>query len=347
LEGQAVTDFPIVAGFEDAWRPPIRLRRRTPETVLQGAGGSSTRARLLRLVNRAPEVMVKVTGRTRDPGHLLAHLDYITRRGDLEAEDRDGVILTGRDDVRVLALDWSAAAMSDPRWRANSSVSLSIVLSMPAATDPVAMRDAARSFARETFGDQFDYAFVLHTDADHPHVHLAVRALGDDGRRLNPKKADLAAWRERFALALRERGVEAEATPRRARGVTRKPERASVRRIGDRHAAGCGPMADVRRGAYSDAARAAFQGESAATPWEAQLLRRQARVRDLYLAQARLLKTSAEPHDRALGQAVEAFVRDMPLPDSQRLALARQLRAANRAMVPERSEEASGRDRSR
>ena len=342
-----MSDFQTVAGFEDVWRPPVRPRRRTPEAVLQSAGGSATRARLVRLVNRAPEVMVKITGRTRDPGHLLAHLDYITRHGDLEAEDRDGMILSGRDEVRALALDWGAAAMSDPRWRANSPVSLSIVLSMPAATDAVAMRDAARTFAYETFGDRFDYAFVLHTDTGHPHVHLAVRALGDDGRRLNPKKADLAAWREGFARALCDRGVEAEATPRRARGVTRKPERTAVRRIGDRHAAGSGPMADVRRGAYHEASRAAFQGESAATPWEMQMLRRQTRVRGFYLAQAALLKVSAEPADRALGQAVENFVRDMPAPDSQRLALARQLRAANRALAPERSEAGGGKDRSR
>lgn len=342
-----MSDFRTVAGFEDAWRPPVRPRRRTPETVLRAGGGAAVRARLVRLVNRAPEVMVKVTGRTRDPGHLFAHLDYITRHGDLQAEDRDGAVMNGRDELRALALDWSAAAMSDPRWRANSPVSLSIVLSMPAATDAAAMRDGARRFAWETFGDRFDYVFVLHTDTAHPHVHLAVRALGDDGRRLNPKKADLAAWREGFARALRERGVEAEATPRRARGVTRKPERTAVRRIGERHAAGRGRMAEVRRGAYREAARAAFQGESAATPWEAKMLARQARVRDLYLAQARLLKMSAEPDDRALGQAVEDFVRDMPAPDSQRLALARELRAANRALATERSLDGSGKQRSR
>lgn len=342
-----MSDFQTVSGFEDVWRAPVRLRRRTPEEVLGGGGASAVRARLVRLVNRAPEVMVKVTGRTRDPGHLLAHLDYITRHGELEAEDRDGVILAGRDEMRALALDWSVAAMSDPRWRAKSPVSLSIVLSMPAATDAVAMRDAARSFARETFGDRFDYAFVLHTDTGHPHVHLAVRVLGDDGRRLSPKKADLAAWREGFARALRDRGVEAEATPRRARGVTRKPERAPVRKIGERHAAGRGPMAEVRRGAYRDAARAAFQGDSSPTPWEVQMVRRQARVRDLYLAQAGLLKTSPDAADRALGQAVETFVRTMPAADSQRLALARELREANRALAPERTDEGGGKERSR
>jgi hypothetical protein len=35
--------------------------------------------------------------------------------------------------------------------------------------------------------------------------------------RLNPRKADLQRWRERFAHELRERGVEAEATRRASR----------------------------------------------------------------------------------------------------------------------------------
>jgi hypothetical protein len=291
--------------------------------------------------------MVKVTGRTRDPGHLLAHLHYITRHGDLPAEDRDGAVLDGREEVRALALDWSAAAMTDPRWRANAPVSLSIVLSMPAATDAVAMRDAARSFAAETFGDRFDYVFVLHTDTDHPHVHLAVRVLGDDGRRLNPKKADLAAWREEFARALRDRGVDAEATPRRARGVTRKPERSAVRKIGERNAAGRGPMADVRQGAYRDAARAAFQDGAAPTSWEVHTLRRQGQVRDLYLAQAALLMTSADEADRNLGRAIERFVNTMPAPDTQRLALARELREANQALQPVRPADRDREARSR
>jgi hypothetical protein len=209
---------------------------------------------------------------------------------------------------------------------------------------------AVSDYLRTTFtGAPREQFRVLFLDRRHHLIalHLAVRALGDDGRRLNPKKADLAAWREGFARALRDRGVEAEATPRRARGVTRKPERAPVRKIGERHAAGRGPMAEVRRGAYRDAAGAAFQGGTAPTPWEAQMLRRQAQVRALYLAQAGLLKASADAADRALGLAVESFVRDMPAPDTQRLALARELREANRAFAPERSDEGGGRERSR
>lgn len=322
-------DFRTVPGFEDVWRSPAGPRQVRPRAVLAPRRADMAVAhRLARVAGRAPEVMVKVTGRTRDPGHLRAHMDYICRNGALEMEDRDGAILDNRAAVRELADDWTDLAQTDPRRRANSPMSLSLVLSMPAATDPIALRDAARAFARDTFADQFDYAFALHTDADHPHVHLEVCARGDHGQRLNPKKADLDAWRQAFAQALRDRGVEAEATPRRARGVTRKAERMPIRRLRERHEAGGPGPARTVRAAYQEAGRVAFGQDTQRRPWEIKLLDRQAKVRGLYLAQVRLLATSTHPSDRALAAKVEAFVRAMPQPDSRRLALARELRTA-------------------
>lgn len=343
-----MSDFQTVRGFEDVWRPPVRQRYLiTPALLRPGSAGAvqGVRARLARITNRAPEVMVKITGRTRDPGGLRAHLDYISRNGALEMEDRDGAVIANRAAVKELADDWSDLALADSRRRATTPFSVSVMLSMPAGTDAAAVQDAARAFALEVFAERFDYVFALHTDAGHPHVHIAVRALGDNGERLNPKKADLEAWRQAFAQALRDRGVEAEATPRRARGVTRKAESAPLRRIRERHEAGRGEPAKVRREAYRDAAKAAFQGEAARTPWEARLLERQAKVSGLYLAQAKLLRRSSDPADRALGSKVEVFVRSMPQPDSQRLALARELRMANATLSRERHVDGTERSR--
>jgi type IV secretory pathway VirD2 relaxase len=323
-----MSDFEMVRGFEEAWRPPGRPRRQTASALLDSAGGGA-RARLTRLVNRAPEVMVKINGRTRDAATLKAHLKYISRNGVLGLEDRDGGIFAGWSAVREISETWSEMALSDSRRRSNTRISISVVLSMPESTDPTKIRSAARAFARELFADHFDYVFVLHTDVKHPHVHIAVRALGDRGERVRPSKADIETWRQVFAQALRDRGVEAEATPRRARGVTRKSEKYPLRRIRELHEAGRGEPAKVHRAAYLEAARAAFGGETALTQWERQLLDRQARVRGLYLAQAKLLGRSPDPADRELGSKLEAFVRSMPPPDSQRLALARELRSAN------------------
>jgi hypothetical protein len=73
--------------------------------------------------------------------------------------------------------------------------------------------------------DEFEghrYVLVLHsfeTDphkdpARYPHVHLCVKARGEDGVRLNPRKQDLQRWRERFAERLREHGIDAAASSR-------------------------------------------------------------------------------------------------------------------------------------
>jgi hypothetical protein len=334
-----MTEFRMVEGFEEVWRPPVALRRRTPEAVLSGGGRpADPRARLARIVRRAPEVMVKVTGRTRDGAHLKAHLDYISRHGGLELEDQDGAPIRGREDVRELAADWSAMAVLDPRRRAGAPLSRSLVLSMPAGTDPIALRAAARAFASEAFGESFDYVFALHTDTPRPHVHLSVWATGRGGERLNPKKADLEAWRQAFAQALRDRGVEAEATPRRARGVSLKPQRTALRKIADRHAAGRGRIGLTMRAAYRQAAEAAFGDSAGPMRWEARLAQRQVRVRALYLAQARVLLGSDDARDRALGAQVERFVREMPAPDSRRLKLARELREASVRAARERGE---------
>jgi len=337
----------MVQGFEDVWRPPVRQRIVRPRSVpqpSQGPGGSA-RARLERVAAHAPEVMVKVTGRTRDGVHLRAHLDYISRNGQLELEGADGALIVGRRDVADLADDWSATASGYEPRRKDSPISHSVILSMPAGSSEIVVRDAARSFAADMFAGRHDYVFTLHTDTPRPHVHLAICSRGHAGERLNPKKADLELWRQTFAQALRDRGVEAEATARRARGVTRKAERTPLRKIRDRQEAGEGPMAQVRRSAYREAAGAAFQGRIERTPWEQRIVARQQAVRSLYLKQAQLLGRSSDPADRALGAKVEAFVRSMPQPDTQRLALARELRAANKALGRERS--GTGKERGR
>lgn len=326
-----MSDFPLAPGFEDVWRPPVRPRRVRPEAVLPAPEArAQARARLGRIARRVPEVMVKVTGRTRDGGHLAAHLSYITRNGELVAEDRNGHAVDGRSEVRDLAEAWWAEALMDSRRRANTPVSLGLILSMPAGANPLLVRDAARDFARKVFAGSHEYLLVLHTDTPHPHVHLAVKAGGEGGMRLNPKKADLESWRQGFARALREHGIEAEATPRRARGVVRKPERMAVRRLRERHAAGRGPMPRVLAAAYHEAAHLAFSGERTPTAWEVRIARRQARLRALYQAQIALLLRSPRREDRRLAETIDAFFRGLPAPVTRRLDLARELRAVNR-----------------
>jgi hypothetical protein len=55
---------------------------------------------------------------------------------------------------------------------------------------------------------------VLHTDEPHPHVHMVVKAMSEQGGRLNIRKATLREWRRGFARHLRTPGIAANATER-------------------------------------------------------------------------------------------------------------------------------------
>jgi len=318
-----VTEFHTLRGFEEALRPPVDLRRARITPAVLGKAGmrgeGEAAARVARLARRVPEVMVKITGRTRDAGHLKAHLDYISRNGALDLEGPDGERLKGARAVAGLSRDWAEEAAMEPGRRCNSPLSLSIILSMPAGVQPTRVRDAARAFAAATFGERFAYVFALHDEGRHPHVHLTVRALGREGERLNPRKADLQAWREGFARALRDRGVEAEATPRRARAVTRKAERGPVRRMRERYLAGRGPLPRVLEAAY----RQALRDDARPTPWRAAIRARELAIRRALVAESLRLQRSGKVEDRVLGALVERFARSRREPETREESLVR------------------------
>jgi type IV secretory pathway VirD2 relaxase len=352
LEERGVSDFEPVKGFEDLWRPVARPRRIPDRGVLPTLPSSpmAVKARLARIAARAPEVMVKITGRTKGAGHLRAHLEYIARDGALPLEGRDGERLMAREAIRERGADWAA---DDLKARGDSSLSISIVLSMPAGTPAGRMRDAARAFAAEIFAERHDYVFALHTDAGHPHVHLAVRMLGSGGVRLNPRKADLDAWRQSFARHLRARDIAAEATPRRSRGVVHKAERMPLRKLRDRHERDPDrhPPSDRQAEAEREAARIA-SGARIERPWEAKILRQQRRVRGAYQAAADRLAGSGDAADRTLAAKLVDFLKTMPPIATRRNDLVRGERARGGSERPEPDrnwpdQDGRGRDRKR
>ena len=86
--------------------------------------------------------------------------------------------------------------------------------------------------AREEFGPKYRYAMVLHTDEPHSHVHMVVRAMGFEGRRLNIRNGTLRECRREFARQLREQGVEANATERAVRGIAEPRKTDGIYRAG-------------------------------------------------------------------------------------------------------------------
>lgn len=161
------------------------------------------------------EVIVRVTGRARHPAALSAQLLYMTRRGDLPGEHSTGRILHGRDDLRRLQARWVADNAAYARHPSCHTQSVAVVLSMPTGTPVEAVAAATRLWAQMHMSGHTEWLSVQHTDRSHMHSHVAVRAVRLDGYRLTSTPAEIQAWRETFALALRAEGITADATPRR------------------------------------------------------------------------------------------------------------------------------------
>lgn len=183
-----------------------------------------------RTVQRVPEVMVKVLPRaSNDLKAVGKHLDYIGRNGRLPLEMDDGEDVEDQRGKAVLE-EWDLdiddlrrqTGLAAADGRKPPKLVHKLMFSMPAGTPPDKVLAAVRNFAREEFWGQHRYAFVLHTDEDHPHVHLVLKAVSEQGVRLNIKKATLRQWRSEFARNLRLLGVPANATERAVRGQDRK-----------------------------------------------------------------------------------------------------------------------------
>jgi type IV secretory pathway VirD2 relaxase len=195
---------------------------------------------IARTVRRTPEVMVKVLSRGgQDLGAVRRHLDYLRLRddGELELETDAGQRLSGEGVSKDLLKDWDLdleehRRQSDLDARRSRSPKLvhKLMLSMPAGTPPEKVLAAVKNFAREEFGLKHRYAMVLHTDAPHPHVHMVLKAVSEQGVRLHIRKATLRDWRRAFAQQLQEQGVAANATERAVRGRSRISKRDGIYR---------------------------------------------------------------------------------------------------------------------
>jgi len=191
-----------------------------------------------RTVRRVPEVMVKVLPRaSNDLKAAGKHLDYISRNGKLVLEADDSEPLEGRNGEALLEA-WDLdiddvrrqAGLAAVGGRKPPKLIHKLMFSMPARTPPDKVLSAVRNFAREQFWGQHRYAFVLHTDEDHPHVHLVLKSVSEQGVRLNIRKATLRHWRSEFARNLRLLGVPANATERAVRGQDQKSKKDGIYR---------------------------------------------------------------------------------------------------------------------
>jgi hypothetical protein len=241
---------------------PFRVTRDVPGGITPGSygrkggrGGQSPAGWAERMGSSgrgAKEVLVKISGGGRDADGVQAHFEYIDRHGKLDIETDHGEVLHGKAAATEIINDWAldyGAVPGAPHSRSKVGAdgkrrrprqAFNIVLSMPAGTPPQKVLQAAKQLAREEFAHQHRYAMTLHAEEKekhgaHPHVHLVVKAEHEyEGSRLNPRKADLQRWRERFAEYLTELGVAATATRREDRGFVKTNKKTPIYRASQR-----------------------------------------------------------------------------------------------------------------
>lgn len=210
--------------------PPVRKFKQLTAKPLPWATirlpnkSGEIRAQIARTTQRSPEVMVKVTSKNNAGKGMVTirnHLDYISRNGKVLLEDHEGRLLHGRADVNDIKKDWAA----DIPEISHRRETMNVMFSMKKGTQPEQVKEAVRAYLTEEFGGKHEYLFTLHTDTDNPHVHVVIKMspIRKKDKRLNPRKNDLQRWREGFAENLRKLGIDANATPRKTRGVVKQP----------------------------------------------------------------------------------------------------------------------------
>jgi RNA polymerase-interacting CarD/CdnL/TRCF family regulator len=277
-----------------------------------------------RTVRRTPEAVVKVLPRASNDFKAVGkHLDYIGRKGELDLETDDGERLSGRIGKDLLE-DWDLdiddvrrqATLAATKGRKPPKLVHKLMFSMPPGTSPDGVLGAVRNFAREEFWGQHRYAFVLHTDEAHPHVHLVLKAVNEEGVRLNIKKATLRHWRSEFARNLRLLGVEANATERAVRGESTKAKKDGIYRATLR-----GESTHMRERAEAVAVELAKR-KLRIEPGKASLVETRNEVRRAWLVVRDILIREQQPE---LAAHVRRFAEQMTPPLTEKEWIAEQL----------------------
>ncbi len=312
----------------------IDLREVSPilDIVSYGRGGKSLtpaqKEQIDRTVRRVPEVMVKVSGGARTVAGVGRHMDYIGREGKLGLEADTGEHLDGKGFEHRLTEDWDLDLEAHERQTERSirgrkppKLVHNVIFSMPPGTPADKVFQAVRKLALNEWQLKHRYAMALHTDDDHPHVHVVVKAVSEEGLRLNIKKATLRAWRQQFAANLRELGVAANATERAVRGETKTHRSDGAWRAANRE--GSSLIRERERRILSDWS----EGRLTVGAGDKKLKKTREAVIDGWRGASTRLKADGE-HE--LAARVDSFMAQMPPAKTEKELLIERSRASTR-----------------
>lgn len=220
--------------FDDEWKAKrvfTELDRKAKSTYaykntlgnyknsIRKSSGFGSNISAKKAVAKQTEVVVKITGASRNFGALKAHLKYISRNGKLEVETSGFNKYQGKEQLPEVANNFNVGdeIPTETFIRDNNlkeqREALHFVFSMRDIeyANPKQIKESAMQTISELYPNNF-YTIAYHGDTDNPHCHLVLKTIDINGKRINLKKRDLALIRSKFAENLREHGVEAKAT---------------------------------------------------------------------------------------------------------------------------------------
>lgn len=196
----------------------------------RGAWQDRRRSELLSVAKGAPQVVIKIWSGGKTFRSVKESLAYISRLGELPLENEDGETILGKDQLYALGLEWRDGGTPIPDESMLTEYQC-FVFCAPKAVDPALVESAASEVISELF-QGFQYVKALHkkeTDpspraSDYPHLHLIVKSRSLMGDRLFLGARRAMYLRERYAQALRDRGVEMAATRKFEQFKDRRPD---------------------------------------------------------------------------------------------------------------------------
>ena len=283
-------------------------------------------AHIARTARHTPEVVVKVSGGARSLRGVAQHFDYIGREGRGEVQTDDGDRRQGKGFEKALLNDWDLDLEAHRRHseraltagRRPPKLVHNLVFSMPKGTPADKVLRAVEVFAREKFALKHRYAVALHVDQGHPHVHMVVKAVSEDGVRLYIRKPMLREWRRDFAQYLRDLGIEANATERAVRGESRTTKRDGI------HRAILRGQSTHMRARAEVVARELRSGGLKPEPGKRVLLETHQAVLDGWRGLADVLERYGNAQ---LARVVRRFAETMPPPMTEKEIIAQKIRA--------------------
>lgn len=169
------------------------------------------------------EVVVKITSGSKNSQALSKHLDYISRDGNVELITNDFDRYAGEDEILEVKRIFKNEGSPIPLYKEGAKEkrhTINMVFSMKehSTTPKEKLQQAVITTLKRMYPNNF-FVVAFHNDTDNPHCHVCLKVADKNGKRINPKKADLANLRAEFAKALNELGVEAKATNKKQREV--------------------------------------------------------------------------------------------------------------------------------